>query len=200
LSDRFYTPTLIRSDNDHGERLMLKSICRWLLVAVLLNLGVARAYADFVITVPADVSVTEGVQSSVADTWTVTNTGTSAITVSILGTTVGLSSGDPFDSILAKSPVFTDGCAGTALAPQSSCSFALTYSVTSGVGDTDVDRGVWMADITGIDGGITVVSGESFITVNDVGVPGPIAGAGIPSLIAAASGLMVWWRRRRKIA
>jgi len=57
-----------------------------------------------------------------------------------------------------------------------------------------------MADITGIDGGITVVSGESFITVNDVGVPGPIAGAGIPSLIAAASGLMVWWRRRRKIA
>jgi hypothetical protein len=43
---------------------------------------------------------------------------------------------------------------------------------------------------------------ETIMTANSSAlfVPGPIAGAGLPGLLAAGGGLLAWWRRRKKIA
>jgi hypothetical protein len=44
----------------------------------------------------------------------------------------------------------------------------------------------------------SVAINQLTIAAPPVGVPGPIAGAGLPGLIFAGSGLLVWWHRRRK--
>jgi hypothetical protein len=42
-----------------------------------------------------------------------------------------------------------------------------------------------------------LVASDTFGTAAAAGVPGPIAGAGLPGLVFAGAGFLAWWRRKR---
>jgi hypothetical protein len=88
--------------------------------------------------------------------------------------------------------------AGSYLVDFSGISFSTSNGDAWGIGLTPADTyGIaeFFKDPLGYCCGVNPIN---FSVTRVSGAPGPIAGAGLPGLLLAGGGLLVWWRNRRK--
>jgi hypothetical protein len=74
------------------------------------------------------------------------------------------------------------------------------YTSGSSISANMVLTGENIAGMTLIPGTYTFTIPDDTITLEIAGVPGPIAGAGMPGMLLACGALVVWWRNRRRTA
>lgn len=103
----------------------------------------------------------------------------------------------------ASSPLYGDVTGGTADGSMFDSTFWSVTVAPTDLGGSPIQVSIDTTALHCIPGycadpNLTITStGDLSFTAPNAGVPGPVAGAGIPGIVFAVSGLLTWMRRRR---